>query len=105
MTRDVYAGDERWNEAVVEAPRTASAVTILVRGDADPSFWCRVAQQAMLANALPARATLAVVGPDEVEVSMTFPSLAPELADRIVRKLAQLTCVCDVRLAREPRSR
>ena len=89
MVRDVYAGDE---------PKGASAdppslCKLSVLADPDPLVLCKVANHVALANVTPTRCLLEVTPDGGVRIEVDVWVASNHLADLMVRKLSQMTCV------------
>lgn len=93
MKRDVYAGDLDLGTASTEP---ATRVRVVVHADADPDVLLRVAVQLNLANRAPTTFHLCSQE-DEVIIETELVGVADTLIDMICRKLAQLTCVREVK--------
>jgi hypothetical protein len=98
MTADVYAVDEDLT-GVTPAVAHAGRFEFTVTADADPDVLARLANALMFANVAPSRVELSQDGAGIVTCRVEIRELAAALAELIRRKLLQLTCVIDARLA------
>ena len=89
MVRDVYAGDDPTGKST-DPP---SLCTLSVLADPDPLVLCKVANQVALANVAPTRCLLEVTADGGVRIEVDVWVASSHLADLMVRKLSQLTCV------------
>jgi hypothetical protein len=91
----VYGGDDHLQGGGLEhAPRVH--VLFRITADADPDVLCRVANVLSLSNQPPVSGSLRTITAGEVVIAVELPELLPETAERLRRKLAQLTCVVAV---------
>jgi hypothetical protein len=96
MTRDVYAADDSPPSVEVSGP--ASVVRYEVIGDAQPDLLLRVCSQLLLANVLPSRLLLLRKSSDTASIEIEASGISASLANSMLRKIAQLSCVQSIRL-------
>ena len=95
-TADVYADDITTIRSAVD---TRSAIYCFrVTADAEPYVLARVASIFNIANVAPRQATLLRDSPDVVSMSVAIELSGAAMADRIRRKLEQLTCIIAVEM-------
>ena len=89
MVRDVYAGDDPMGKST----GSPSLCQLSVLADPDPLVLCKVASHVALANVTPTRCFLEVTPDGDVRIEVDVWVASSHLADLMVRKLSQLTCV------------
>ena len=95
VVRSVYASSDGLRDRITQ-PRLP-AVAIRIVADADVDVLARIANVTQLANAPPWSVLLRTIR-TQVHVDIELRDVEHALAERICRKLAQLTCVTETQM-------